>query len=130
MLFCCIENGGIWQMNKKSIWSKLGLPVIFSQVSSETLLGLATLAMLEFSMITHLVSFFLLVCYFEHPLFLLSWVFPIIFVKVMDHHYKSLLLNMPVRHIINKVKSSSDEIKAHLRRLEEMDIKNFFVLGE
>jgi len=48
---------------------------------------------------------------------------------VMDHQYKSLLLNMPVRHIINKVKTSSSEIKKQLTRLEEMDIKNYFILG-
>ena len=48
----------------------------------------------------------------------------------MDHQYKSLLLNMPVRHIINKVKTSSADLKKQLTRLEEMDIKNYFILGK
>jgi len=48
---------------------------------------------------------------------------------VMDHQYKSLLLNMPVRHIINKVKTTSMDLKKQLMRLEEMDIKNYFILG-
>ena len=48
---------------------------------------------------------------------------------VMDHQYKSLLLNMPVRHIINKVKTTESELKAQLKRLDEMDINNYFILG-
>jgi len=48
---------------------------------------------------------------------------------VMDHQYKSLLLNMPVRHIINKVKTSDSDLKMQLSRLEQMDIKNYFILG-
>jgi len=48
---------------------------------------------------------------------------------VMDHHYKSLLLNMPVRHIINKLKTSSSDLKQQLIRLDTMKIKNFFILG-
>jgi len=48
---------------------------------------------------------------------------------VMDHQYKSLLLNMPVRHIINKVKTSSTDLKKQLTRLDDMDINNYFILG-
>jgi len=48
---------------------------------------------------------------------------------VMNHQYKSLLLNMPVRHLINKLKTSASEIKKQLMRIDEMDINNFFILG-
>ncbi|CAK1555436.1 unnamed protein product [Leptosia nina] len=49
---------------------------------------------------------------------------------VMDHKYKSLLQNIPTRHVITPVKSfSKDEIKTQLRSLRELDIVNFFVVG-
>ncbi|CAG4975056.1 unnamed protein product [Parnassius apollo] len=49
---------------------------------------------------------------------------------VMDHKYKSLLQNIPTRHVITPVKSfSKDEIKTQLRSLRELDIVNFFIVG-
>ncbi|XP_050348568.1 ionotropic receptor 25a isoform X2 [Nymphalis io] len=49
---------------------------------------------------------------------------------VMDHKYKSLLQNIPTRHVITPVKSfSKDEIKTQLRSLRELDIVNFFIIG-
>lgn len=50
--------------------------------------------------------------------------------SVMDHKYKSLLQNIPTRHVITPVKSfSKDDIKTQLRSLRELDIVNFFVVG-
>ncbi|XP_077296416.1 ionotropic receptor 25a isoform X2 [Arctopsyche grandis] len=49
---------------------------------------------------------------------------------VMDHKYKSLLQNIPTRHVISPVKSTSiDEIKSQLTSLRQLDIVNFFILG-
>ncbi|XP_045485455.1 ionotropic receptor 25a-like [Pieris rapae] len=49
---------------------------------------------------------------------------------VMDHKYKSLLLNIPTRHLITPVKSfSKDDIKTQLQSLRELGISNFFVIG-
>ncbi|XP_032516645.2 ionotropic receptor 25a [Danaus plexippus] len=49
---------------------------------------------------------------------------------VMDHKYKSLLQNIPTRHVITPVKSfSKDDIKTQLRSLRELDIVNFFIVG-
>ncbi|XP_068617329.1 ionotropic receptor 25a isoform X1 [Battus philenor] len=51
-------------------------------------------------------------------------------VFVMDHKYKSLLQNIPTRHVITPVKSfSKDEIKMQLRSLRELDVVNFFIIG-
>ena len=47
----------------------------------------------------------------------------------MDSQY-SLLLNMPIRHIITKLATSSSGIKEQLVRMEQMNIKNFFILGK
>lgn len=48
---------------------------------------------------------------------------------VMDHKYKSLLQNVPVRHVIVKAKNPGTEIRDQLSRLRSLDIVNFFVLG-
>ncbi|KAG6445268.1 hypothetical protein O3G_MSEX003820 [Manduca sexta] len=49
---------------------------------------------------------------------------------VMDHKYKSLLQNIPTRHVITPVKSfNKDEIKTQLRSLRDLDIVNFFIVG-
>ncbi|KAJ1526273.1 hypothetical protein ONE63_009427 [Megalurothrips usitatus] len=47
---------------------------------------------------------------------------------VMDHKYKSLLQNVPTRHLIAAVEDVRN-IKRQLTRLRELDIVNFFVLG-
>ncbi|KPJ17158.1 Glutamate receptor, ionotropic kainate 2 [Papilio machaon] len=49
---------------------------------------------------------------------------------VMDHKYKSLLQNIPTRHVITPVKSfSKEDIKTQLRSLRELDVVNFFIVG-
>jgi hypothetical protein len=45
----------------------------------------------------------------------------------MDHKYKSLLQNIPTRHMI--VKADLKDGKAQLKRLRERDIFNYFILG-
>jgi ionotropic glutamate receptor len=45
----------------------------------------------------------------------------------MDHKYKSLLQNIPTRHMI--VKADQEDGKAQLKRLRERDIFNYFILG-
>lgn len=48
---------------------------------------------------------------------------------VMDHKYKNLLQNVPVRHVIVRAKEPGKEIISQLIRLRNLDIVNFFVLG-
>ncbi|XP_011312741.1 glutamate receptor ionotropic, kainate 2 [Fopius arisanus] len=48
---------------------------------------------------------------------------------VMDHKYKSLLLNVPTRHVIVRTKESGG-IDAQLSQLRDLDIVNFFVLAK
>jgi len=45
----------------------------------------------------------------------------------MDHKYKSLLQNIPTRHMIVKV-SQEDGVE-QLKRLREKDIFNYFIIG-
>lgn len=47
----------------------------------------------------------------------------------MDHKYKSLLQNIPTRHIIAAIDDTAS-IKLHLTRFRDVDIVNFFVLGK
>lgn len=47
----------------------------------------------------------------------------------MDHKYKSLLQNIPTRHIIAAIDDTTS-IKLHLTRFRDVDIVNFFVLGK
>lgn len=49
------------------------------------------------------------------------------FFPEMDHKYKSLLRNLPTRHIIVRVNETS--IKEQLIRLRNLEIVNFFILG-
>lgn len=48
---------------------------------------------------------------------------------VMDHKYKSLLQNLPVRHVIHMIKGTDSEVKKQLMKLDDVDLNNFFVLG-
>lgn len=50
-------------------------------------------------------------------------------ILVMDHKYKSLLQNIPTRHIIAAIDDTTS-IKLHLTRFRDVDIVNFFVLGK
>ncbi|XP_017881042.1 ionotropic receptor 25a isoform X2 [Ceratina calcarata] len=49
---------------------------------------------------------------------------------VMDHKYKSLLLNVPTRHVINEASQQVNEMKRQLPRLRDLDIVNYFILGD
>jgi ionotropic glutamate receptor len=48
-------------------------------------------------------------------------------ISVMDHKYKSLLQNIPTRHMI--VKADQENGEAQLKRLRERDIFNYFIIG-
>jgi ionotropic glutamate receptor len=48
-------------------------------------------------------------------------------VTVMDHKYKSLLQNIPTRHMIVKV--SEEDGPGQLANLRGKDIFNYFILG-
>ncbi|XP_044735495.1 ionotropic receptor 25a-like [Chrysoperla carnea] len=47
---------------------------------------------------------------------------------VMDHKYKSLLQNIPTRHLITQLHEPT-KVKEQLQRLRNLDFVNFFVLG-
>lgn len=49
---------------------------------------------------------------------------------VMNHKYKSLLLNVPTRHVINPLRNSSEEIREQLINLRDLDVVNYFMLGD
>ncbi|XP_033188685.2 ionotropic receptor 25a [Bombus vancouverensis nearcticus] len=49
---------------------------------------------------------------------------------VMDHKYKSLLLNVPTRHVINEASQQIMEMRTQLPRLRDLDIVNYFILGD
>ncbi|XP_076636399.1 ionotropic receptor 25a-like [Colletes latitarsis] len=49
---------------------------------------------------------------------------------VMDHKYKSLLLNVPTRHVINEASQQVTEMRRQLPRLRDLDIVNYFILGD
>lgn len=46
----------------------------------------------------------------------------------MNHKYKSLLQNIPTRHIISEVEDARS-IKRQLTRFRDLDIVNYFILG-
>lgn len=48
---------------------------------------------------------------------------------IMDHKYKSLLLNVPTRHVIVKIDPPVSNVKKQLEKLRALDIVNFFILG-
>lgn len=49
---------------------------------------------------------------------------------IMNHKYKSLLLNVPTRHVINELQHSSELIKEQLSKLRDLDVVNFFLMGD
>jgi ionotropic glutamate receptor len=51
------------------------------------------------------------------------------FAAVMDYKYKSLLLNVPTRHIIHMIKDNDAELRQQLLKISEVDLNNFFILG-
>ena len=48
---------------------------------------------------------------------------------MMNHHFKNLLLNMPVRHMFNKLMPSNGSLAEQIKRMTSMEIKNFFILA-
>nr|AHN49641.1 ionotropic glutamate receptor 25a [Caligus rogercresseyi] len=48
---------------------------------------------------------------------------------VMHYKYRSLLQNIPVRHMIQKIRMGKNELKAQLLRMTEVDLNNYFVFG-
>lgn len=48
---------------------------------------------------------------------------------IMDHKYKSLLVNVPTRHVIVKAKSTPNEIEKQLTQIRNLDVNNYFILG-
>lgn len=48
---------------------------------------------------------------------------------IMNHKYKSLLLNVPTRHIINNLQNTIDNAKDQLSKLRDLDVVNYFLLG-
>ena len=50
---------------------------------------------------------------------------------VFTHHYNTLLLNMPVRHMISRLQlGDRAQLAAQLRRIVSLEVRNFFVLAE
>lgn len=48
---------------------------------------------------------------------------------VMNHKYKSLLLNVPTRHVINGLQTMIDNVRDQLSKLRDLDVVNYFLLG-
>ncbi|XP_018303765.1 ionotropic receptor 25a isoform X1 [Mycetomoellerius zeteki] len=49
---------------------------------------------------------------------------------VMIHKYKSLLLNVPTRHVINSLQNMIDNVREQLSKLRDLDVVNYFLLGD
>ena len=50
---------------------------------------------------------------------------------MFTHHYNTLLLNMPVRHMISPLQLGDRAmLAAQLRRIVSLEVRNFFVLAE
>ena len=47
----------------------------------------------------------------------------------MTHHYKNLLVNMPVRHTLTMMETDSSKLSAQLQRYVNMDVMNFYLLA-
>ena len=48
---------------------------------------------------------------------------------VMDYQYKHLLINVPTRHIIQKMKKSENELRDQLNKFAMKELNNFFIIG-
>lgn len=46
----------------------------------------------------------------------------------MDHKYKSLLRNIPTRHVITAIAEPQGR-SAQIEKLRNLDINNYFILG-
>ncbi len=43
---------------------------------------------------------------------------------VMDYKYRSLLLNVPTRHLLNRMKEGDQAIMDHLKLMDRIDLVN------
>jgi ionotropic glutamate receptor len=48
---------------------------------------------------------------------------------VMEYKYRSLLLNVPCRHLINKMRMGEQNVMEHLKLMTKIDLNNIFLLG-
>ena len=48
---------------------------------------------------------------------------------VMDYKYRTLLQNVPVRHLINKMKDTKEDVEKQLKRLSDVDLNNIFLFS-
>uniref|UniRef100_A0A2P2I0J5 Ionotropic receptor 25a-like n=1 Tax=Hirondellea gigas TaxID=1518452 RepID=A0A2P2I0J5_9CRUS len=48
---------------------------------------------------------------------------------VMEHKYKSLLQNLPCRHIMTKVEDMEEDVRKQVKKLRDADIVYYFVVG-
>ena len=51
-----------------------------------------------------------------------------VIIVVMTHHYKNLLMNMPVRHVLDKMETEQEKLEEQITKYVKMDIMNFFLL--
>jgi len=49
---------------------------------------------------------------------------------VMEYKYRSLLLNVPCRHLINKMRMGEQNVMEHLKLMNKIDLNNIFLLGK
>ncbi|XP_050463521.1 ionotropic receptor 25a [Cataglyphis hispanica] len=49
---------------------------------------------------------------------------------IMNHKYKSLLLNVPTRHVISSLQNSTELVMKQLSRLRNLDVVNYFLMGD
>ena len=47
----------------------------------------------------------------------------------MTHHYKNLLMNMPVRHAFEKIEPEDEKLEEQITKFVKMDIMNFVLLS-
>ena len=47
----------------------------------------------------------------------------------MDYKYRTMLQNVPVRHLINKMKETGPEIEKQLNRITDVDLNNIFLFA-
>ncbi|XP_068084209.1 ionotropic receptor 25a [Anabrus simplex] len=51
------------------------------------------------------------------------------YTTVMDHKYKSLLQNVPTRHVINQIAPTEDKLREQLLRYEKLEVFSYFIVG-
>ena len=47
----------------------------------------------------------------------------------MTHHNKNLLMNLPVRHSVEKIETEDEELEQQITKFVDMKIVNFFILS-